>query len=189
MAYRVEGWRKGRLGLVGLFSGSFSIYMAWDSIKGFGGKLNIQFTKGGGICSLRARARDSVGTAQPSGPGSCPSTLSHATYMLIGRWVRHPTQPPLPAPISPVSHAVASFLIQSVVLGSVLQLLVTAKVVPNSLSLFTPMMKVIRSSEMSVLTGAICRHIPEDGILQDVNLIAGSVSSRTLYFVSEDICH
>jgi hypothetical protein len=43
----------------------------------------------------------------------------------------------------------------------VLQLLVTANVVPSSLNLFTLMMEAIRSTETSVLTRATQRHIPE----------------------------
>jgi hypothetical protein len=45
------------------------------------------------------------------------------------------------------------------------QLLVTASVTPVLLTLFTMMMEAIRSSEMSVLTRATRRHIPDDGIL------------------------
>jgi hypothetical protein len=52
-----------------------------------------------------------------------------------------------------------------VYLRSVLQLLVTANVVPSSSILSTPMMEAIRSSETSVLTRATQRHTPEDGIL------------------------
>jgi hypothetical protein len=47
----------------------------------------------------------------------------------------------------------------------VLQLQVTANVVPSALILFTLMMEVIRSPETSVLIRAVWRHIPEDGIL------------------------
>jgi hypothetical protein len=50
----------------------------------------------------------------------------------------------------------------------VLQLLVTANVVPSSPILLTLMMEPIRSSERSVLTGAT-RLIPEDGILNNIN--------------------
>jgi hypothetical protein len=51
-----------------------------------------------------------------------------------------------------------------VFLRSVLQLLVTANVVPSSL-IVTLMMEEIRSSEKSVLVRPIRRHIPESGIL------------------------
>jgi hypothetical protein len=53
---------------------------------------------------------------------------------------------------------------------NVLQLLVTANVVPNSLILFTLMMKAILSCEMSVLTTVTRRHIQEDGILHSHRL-------------------
>jgi hypothetical protein len=46
-----------------------------------------------------------------------------------------------------------------------LRLLFTANVVPTSPILVARMMEAIRSSEMSVLTGATRRHIPEGGIL------------------------
>jgi hypothetical protein len=49
---------------------------------------------------------------------------------------------------------------------SMLQLVVTADVVPRSLILFTLMMKAIRSSETLVGTRATRRHIPEDGIFR-----------------------
>jgi hypothetical protein len=48
---------------------------------------------------------------------------------------------------------------------SVLWLLVTADVVPNSPVLVTPMMKALLSSETSSLTRAARHSIPEDGIL------------------------
>jgi hypothetical protein len=53
----------------------------------------------------------------------------------------------------------------SVVLRSVLQLLVTAYVLPREQILVTLMVAAIRSSETSVLIIATQRHVPEDGIL------------------------
>jgi hypothetical protein len=56
----------------------------------------------------------------------------------------------------------------------VLQLLVTANVVPKSTILFNLMMEVTIASEMSVLTKAIQRHIREDVILHlKMNLTTG----------------
>jgi hypothetical protein len=45
------------------------------------------------------------------------------------------------------------------------RLLLTAKVVPSSPILVTPMTEVLRSSEMSGLTRATWRNIPADGII------------------------
>jgi hypothetical protein len=48
---------------------------------------------------------------------------------------------------------------------NLLQLLVTANVVPSLLILLTLTMVALRSSETKALTRAIRRNIPEDGIL------------------------
>jgi hypothetical protein len=50
-------------------------------------------------------------------------------------------------------------------LHSVLQLLVTAKIAPNSLIPSTLMMEGIRSSETYILTRSTRRHTSEDGVL------------------------
>jgi hypothetical protein len=52
------------------------------------------------------------------------------------------------------------------ILRRVLQLLVTANVVPSSPALVTLMMKAIRSTETSVFTRATRPNIPEDGFLR-----------------------
>jgi hypothetical protein len=52
-----------------------------------------------------------------------------------------------------------------VFLHNVVQLLITARVVPRSLILVTQMVEAVRSSETSVLTRTTRRHIAEGGIL------------------------
>jgi hypothetical protein len=59
-------------------------------------------------------------------------------------------------------------LILEVFFPSVLQLLVTANVVPSILIPSTLMMKAISSPEMSVLTRTTLYHIPKDGIFQNL---------------------
>jgi hypothetical protein len=55
-------------------------------------------------------------------------------------------------------------------LRSVLPLLVTSNIVPNSPIPVTLMMRAVRSSETSVLTRVTRRNIPEDGIFHSHRL-------------------
>jgi hypothetical protein len=66
--------------------------------------------------------------------------------------------------------------------NSVLQLLVTANVVPTSLILFTLKTEEILSSETSVLARTTRRKIPDDGILLPyyVRMLVGQVQTLTL---------
>jgi hypothetical protein len=59
--------------------------------------------------------------------------------------------------------------------------------VPSLLIIFTLMIKTTCSFEMSVLTGATWRHIPEDGILQAVIILRYSYCRCTDYFGIEFI--
>jgi hypothetical protein len=60
-----------------------------------------------------------------------------------------------------------------VFLPNVLQLLVTADVVPSSLILFGLMIEAIRSSETSVLTRTSRNYIPDDAILNEECYLMG----------------
>jgi hypothetical protein len=67
-----------------------------------------------------------------------------------------------------------------VFLRSVPPLLVTPNVVPTSLSVSTLMMEAIRSSETSVLTRTVRRHIPECDIDEEENSVRlPLISART----------
>jgi hypothetical protein len=65
---------------------------------------------------------------------------------------------------------------------TVFQLLVTANVVPSSLTFYNSIMEATRSSETSALTSAIRRHIPEDDILLNQNIHASTYIHRSNFF-------
>jgi hypothetical protein len=62
-----------------------------------------------------------------------------------------------------------------VFLSSVLRLLVTANVAPNSPTLATLRTEALHSSEMSIIRRATQRNIPEDGVLHDTWLLEAAV--------------
>jgi hypothetical protein len=72
-----------------------------------------------------------------------------------------------------------------VFLCSVLQLLITANIVPSALHLSTLVMEAIRSSETSVPTEATRCHIPEYGIVHITLLL----SSQVLWFPTNKECY
>jgi hypothetical protein len=95
-----------------------------------------------------------------------------AVWLLLERSFRRSVSPP------------SSGWKESVFIFSVLQLLVTANVVPSSLILFPQMMEAIRFSETSVLTRATRRHIAEDGLLhshrrEHLNSYVGNCNSHS----------
>jgi hypothetical protein len=100
-------------------------------------------------------------SAQTSPHHRMPATCLNGCYI---------AEHPFPPSISLVSHSIASFLIWSVVLQNVLQLLVTAYVVPSLLIHSTLMIEVICVSVTLVLTRAMRCQIPEDGILHCLHL-------------------
>jgi hypothetical protein len=79
----------------------------------------------------------------------------------------------------------------------VLQLLVTANVVPSSSILVTLMMEEIYSSETSISTGAMRRSIPEDGIARsyrrqnikcnNISLCISTAGNSLNYFLTHSL--
>jgi hypothetical protein len=65
-----------------------------------------------------------------------------------------------------------------VFLRSMLQLLITVKVVPSSVILFTLMTETLRSSETTVLTRTTRCHIPEGGIVREISTPKSRVATR-----------
>jgi hypothetical protein len=103
--------------------------------------------------------------------GCCKNRRFRGTYYLCHQGDKNRQTGNVSSNLPP-KHAVKKYCISNnrntmcvVFLCSVLQLLVTANTVPNSLILVDLMMKALCSSETSGLTRAIWHNIPEDGIL------------------------
>jgi hypothetical protein len=72
---------------------------------------------------------------------------------------------------------VDSIISVKIIIGLVLlQFLVTGDVVPSSLFLSTLMMEALRSSEISIFRKATRRHIPEDDILQKLEVFSALIN-------------
>jgi hypothetical protein len=73
--------------------------------------------------------------------------------------------------------------IREIIFWNVLQLLVSANVIPSYLFLFNLMMEAIRSSETLVLITVMRRRIPEGGTFHETEQIRIMIISRLfLYF-------
>jgi hypothetical protein len=103
-------------------------------------------------------------------PNPHPFHRSYGTHFVV--W---PFNKPTPLPVTPIPLFILSMVFHTntshiVFLRSMLQLLVTANVVPSSPILVSLMMEALHSIETSVFTGATWRNIPEDDILPQLYL-------------------